>query len=522
MTYRHQLCHRLRPAHAAERVQAQTCGWVVALLVLGVALPAAAREPLELIPAESLLCWNGQALPGATPLAGDTPSALQTLVELGARLAGQPLDAGTRLLLRAGELCAVTIQYPHAFALIDVSAKPLDSDPAVKRVDQLRCVLVARPAQSGESLPTSRPANPFLRIIQKAVNDATDSAAATLVTRRAGSWSYQELRDRRLPEWSVIAWGYLDDCFVLTLGEDVWPLVARVANRDAPSLRDDAWYSDVRRARQDSALIEIFVAVQRAEQKLDPLVDERVSAFFRAWEGHPLERMHWSFGLDGQALFCLAHFRIEGETYARLYADPQAGDARLLATVPPGARYAIYQVPMARFFRRLCRSLLAIQGPKLRARIESVWLQVMTDSGLDAERDLLDHLGEHAVLHNYPQHPLRLPLAVTALVEIRHQPDRVARTIDSVCVGFQRALEEASADGRGPPPLALQREDDGVWYIRYGPLAGPAWLVTERFIVLSWSPQALREYMAGVRAVLRPCNAATAPAATSQRSVGSN
>jgi len=522
MTHPHQPAHRLHRTHAAARGPVPTCAWVTALLVLGVARPAAARDPLELVPAESLLCWNGQALPDTVPLAADGSSTVQTLLELGARLAGQPLDAGTRLLLRAVELCAVTIRYPHAFALIDVSAKPLDSDPAVKRVDQLRCVLVARPTRSGETLPTSRPADAFLRIIQKAVNDATDSAAATLVTRRVGSWAYQELRDRRLPEWSVIAWGYLDDCFVLTLGEDVWPLVARVATRDAPALGDDAWYTDVRRVRQDLTLIEIFVAVQRAAQKLDPLLDNRVSAFFHAWDGGPLERMHWSFGLDGRALFCLAHFRIGDETYARLYADPHAGEARLLAMVPPGARYAIYQVPIARFLRQLSTSLLAIQGPNLRARIESIWRQVMTDNDLDAERDLLDHLGEHAVLHNYPQHPLRLPLAVTAMLEIRHQPERVARTIDSLCRGFQMALDDAAAEGRGPPPIALQREDDGVWYLRYGPLAGPAWVVTDRFIVLSWSPQALREYMASVRDMLRPCNTATAPAVTSDRSVGSN
>jgi hypothetical protein len=46
------------------------------------------------------------------------------------------------------------------------------------------------------------------------------------------------------------------------------------------------------------------------------------------------------------------------------------------------------------------------------------------------------------------------------------------------------------------PSITLHREDDGLWYMQYGPIAGPAWVVTERFIVTSWSPRALREYLA--------------------------
>ena len=44
-----------------------------------------------------------------------------------------------------------------------------------------------------------------------------------------------------------------------------------------------------------------------------------------------------------------------------------------------------------------------------------------------------------------------------------------------------------------------------MWYLRFGldgpdwlGLAGPAWTVTDRFIILSWSPLALREYLAKV------------------------
>jgi len=44
----------------------------------------------------------------------------------------------------------------------------------------------------------------------------------------------------------------------------------------------------------------------------------------------------------------------------------------------------------------------------------------------------------------------------------------------------------------------LHRADDGVWNIQFGPFAGPAWTVTDRFIITSWSPTALRSYLSKV------------------------
>ncbi len=472
---------------------------LAAASVLILAAPARAREPIDLVPADSLLCWSGRPLPNAPAVAEDEPSTLQTLFELGTRLAGGSLQTGTQLFVRATEMFGLMIRYPHAVALIDVRAKPIDAESQAKRVDRLRCVLVVQnhaPTTSAATTSTSRPADPFLRVIQKAVNDATDSAAATLVTKRAGAWSYQELRDRRLPDWCVIAWGYIDDCFVLTLGEDVWPSIAAVAEGQTPALGRDPWFAAAREGRARKALVEIYVAVEEAKRRLDPLVDGHVSAFFDAWGTEPIERMHWALGLEGRALFCLAHFRSGDKTVKRLYADPDAHDPRLLSVVPSQARYAVYRLPMGRFLRQFFGGLMSIQGEKLRATVDRIWSQVQERGQFDVERDLLAHLGDHAVLHNDPPHPLRIPIAVTALIEIRDEPAVVRKTLDGVCTAFRDELDQAAAEGRGPPPITLHREDDGLWYMQYGPIAGPAWIVTERFLVTSWSPRALREYLA--------------------------
>jgi hypothetical protein len=430
----------------------------------------------------------------------DQPSTLQTLVEVGARIAGGPLDSGTQFSVRMAEMFGLTLHYPHAVALIDARAKPTTTDSTARRVDRLRFAMVVQVGDQTE---------PFLRIIQKAVNEQTNSGAATLVSQTAGRWSYQELRDQRLPDWAVIAWGQLDGHFVLTVGPGVWPTVAAVAAGDEPALTADPWYAVARAQRRRTAVVEIFVAAREIQQRLDPFVDGRASDFFRAWDAGNLRQAHWALGFEGRALYCVAHFRLAGSgqepedtTVRRVYADPDDRDPHLLAAVPADTRYAIFAVPVDRFLASFFRGLLALQGARARAKIERLWAETQAQRGFDAERGLLAHLGERILLHNDPPHPLHLPLALTTLIEIRDEPGTVNQTIEAICSAWRATLDEVVARGGAGPPFTLHQDDDGIWYLRYGltgrdwfGLAGPAWIVTERYIILSWSPLALREYL---------------------------
>jgi hypothetical protein len=184
--------------------------------------------------------------------------------------------------------------------------------------------------------------------------------------------------------------------------------------------------------------------------------------------------------------------------------------------VPPEAHYAVYQLPMGRFLDRFFSGLLSTLGEKPRTNIQRIWTDAQAKGNFNVERDLLAHLGDHVVLHNDPPHPLHIPIAVTALIEISDEPQPVRKTIDALCTAFVEALETANAEGHGPP-WTLHHDDDGVWYLQYGPVAGIAWTVTERFIVTSWSPHALREYLDKMGPVLQrrstsaPATVQTAP-----------
>lgn len=486
---------RLRPARYAVAIAAG---------LVGSAAVAPAREPLDLVPAETLLCWHGRPLPGSVPLS-EQPSAIQTLVELGTRIAGRSLDPKARLGLRTLELLGLTVRYPHALALIDARARPLEPGSDSRRVDRLRLALIVQTGPRARGSPDdpagAPPQEPFLRLIQKTVNEQVPAESArsggtTLVTREVAGWTCQELRDQRLPAWCVLAWGQIDECFVLTLGEGVWPAVAAVAGGQARALSQDSWYRAAREPRSREALIEILVAAHEIQQRLDPFVHGRASAFFQAWEAGRLEQACWALGYEDRALFCAARFRVGDQTVERVYADPRERRPDLIRTVPPEAHYAVFRLPVERFLHRFFAGLLAVQSAEARANIERVWAEIRAEHDLDADRDLLAHLGEHIVLHNDPPHPLRLPLAVTALIEIRDDPARVRRTLETICSAWRARIDAAAARAERPPDFTLQRDDDGIWYLRFGPLAGLAWTVTDRFIVSSWSPHALREYLA--------------------------
>jgi hypothetical protein len=442
-------------------------------------------EPLDLVPAESLLCWYGRPFPDTTPLSDDA-STFGTMLQLGTRLAGSSLDPQTKLYARIVEAFGLAIRYPHVRVLIDARAKPIDSERPGPRVDRLRFAAIVQAEGQDHA---------FKRVIQAAVNEQTDTQRATLSRKQAGTWSYQELWDRRLPDWSVVAWGEIGPYFVITVGQDVWPSIAAVASSAAPALSDVDWLDSVRGERGRHALIEIIVAAQDIRERLDPFVDGRATDFFRAWHAENLERAHWALGFEGPALYCVAHFMEEGHVRERVYADPSIRDPRLFAVIPETARYAIYRVVPQQVVPAFVSSLLATQGRDTREHAEKLWARIQAEQGFDAQRDILAHLGEHIVMHNDPPHPLRIPLAMTTLTEIRDEPQRVRQTIDAMCQAWQE-VQTARVEKTGMPNVpSLERDGDGIWYLQFGPLAGPAWVVTERFIITSWSPVALRGYL---------------------------
>jgi hypothetical protein len=503
------------------------------LLSLACLEPAAqAENPLDLVPADVLLCWKGEPYPDAAAAsqADQPPSALATLIDAGTRIAGTPLRPRQKFIVRLVEAFGAAVRQPFALTILDAEAKATD-DGEGKRVDKLQTALIIKTGGKNE---------PYLKIVQKAVNELTDQGQATLEKRRAERWSYDELRDKRLSE--SIAWGAIGDCFIVTYGPDVWPRIAAAAAGQAKSLSHDEWIESVRKdagtgasagrgaregipaeegARKDSRtsnsartsdsagttdshinessaaqepLIEVIVAARAIRERLDPFVDGRATRLFAALNSDDVERAYVALGFQGRALYCSAHYHERGRTIRRVYADPGIHDPHILAPIPADARYAIYRIALPQYMPKLFAGYYATRDEKDRLAAQQYWERIQAEAGFDGQKDILDHLGDTIILHNEPQHPLRLPLAFTSLIELRGDTKVFRERVERVLTGWQKYLEESEA-GDDAGWTHLERDDDGVWYLQYGPIAGLAWTFTDRYIVTSWSPAALRDYL---------------------------
>ncbi len=451
------------------------------------AIPPELREPLDLVPADSLLCWYARPFPDTQAPGAGTPSPLQTLITLGARLANPALDARARMWARGIDAFGLAIRFPHVFVLVDASAKAAPDNPEIKRGDRIRFAMIVRTGDQDAA---------FARVIQATINEQTDQAKARLEKKQAGRWSYMELQEQRLPEWCTIAWGRLDDYFVLTVGPEVWPTIAAVALGQEESLSRTPWLVESRAKRGRDALIEIIVRSEAIRDRLDPFVDNRASAFFDAWHSDKIERAHWALGFEGRALYCVGHFVEAGHTRTRLFADPDIRTPELLATIPDTARYAIYEISPARTIPSFFNGLLATRSEVERRNILRLWERIQAENAFDAQRDILSHLGDHIVMHNDPPHPLHLPLAMTTLTEIREQPQQVRDALDRLCEAWRAAQLKHQEETGGPVNAIVNRDNDGIWFLEFAPMvAGPAWTVTDRFLITSWSPAALRSYL---------------------------
>lgn len=449
-------------------------------------------NPLDLIPAESLAVWKGSPLPDeSSDRAGTGEGA--TFLELLRRVLGANLDARTKLTLRLYELVSVARGYHFAVACIDAAARSRRPDGGGTHADRLKLAFVV---DAGDD------PRPFLSIIARAIKELTDAGPATLEKKSAGRFEYQELYDNRLPAWCRVAWGRCGRFFVLTLGEEVWPQVAAVAEGEAPSIGTDGWVRAVRSETPNEPVVEIVAAASRIRRQLDPFVMNRATAFFEAWGCAELEQIYWAIGFRGEGLYCQTSVRDDGQTTTRRLADPEYRDAAAARTIPAGARFAVFRVDVADVLTRLVSSYYATQRPAEREQAARAWEQIQLDLGFDAQRDVLDRLGGTIVMHNVPAHPLRLPLMFTALYEIRGDGAATARTLERICRGWLAALERSAQAGENEAqgPTLLQRDGDGIWYLQLGPVAGLAWTFTDRYIITSWSPMALREYLAQVGA----------------------
>ena len=481
-------------------------GYVLpALIALAASTTWAAPKPItDLLPADSLVVYIARPdrYPSAPAPASQPASAASEVT--GASAIAQILAflSASGLVAEEGQAladAAVALpllgEFEHCIALLDVSCRvlrPASSQPdspdrdeadVSLRLDKLQCAIVFRTAGRQRAV---------LDQLNRIIGRYTNAEVANLHEQSVGDYKYQRLVDSRLPVWATWEWGRIDDFFVVCFGDGAFEAVAKAASKKSPRLSDSEWFRSASvKTDGDQALVQGYIALADLEKRLGEAASRRYARVLETLGAEKMSHDMWTIGLEGRALCWYRCFRRDDQDFLRRYSDPKVFSPEHRRIIPETAGYyAVIKLPTRWLVDNLPRAWVAARSDaETWARI---WQRLEEETGVDLDGNLINHLGQNVIVFDYPPHPLRIPFAVTIAFEIdSREPVQVA--VNALLTAWSRYLDDRAKRSAGSlVRVKVLHAQDGVWYLQAG-ILGPALKVTDRYVVLSWSPQALRE-----------------------------
>ncbi len=458
------------------------------LVAVGVAIAPASRVSAvppslaDVVPREAVAAYladadgEGQENSGAGSSLGLATFVIDQAHRLGL-LSG--LDAECRAWFDALASLSVVFEHPHALTLLDVRAAVLEDGG--HRLAELHAVLVLQ-THGKNSAVEGR--------IQHLLSTYTNSTESTLETEEREGGTVYTLRDRRMPDWAVLTWGAVGDRYVATIGEGSFKRAEEVLADRTRSLASDAWFQRAFNAAGGaSAAIAVYARPGRLYEGADDLFVRKVDRVRRAMLAQNVERGLWTMAFVDRAVVARGYLRNDGVDQLRpLTTHELAGvpEGRLIPEAATG--YALFDVEPQELCDTICEAYLAARSPETKQRLRGYWRDLQTKANVSISDDIIAHLGRGVAIHDSPRHPLRLPLAWTIVMPVAGDVAELRRNIDRLAGVWRSELAETGA-------VRLRKDADGIWYLFFG-INGPAVGITDRWLVASFSPEAVRQNMA--------------------------
>lgn len=474
-----------------------------AALPTGMAAAAPDRPITALIPADCLVAYSSKpyaeaaptSMPASNPVTGDAPprregSQLSHILAI-LNLSGMIPDEGQVFADIAARL-PLFGRYEHAAILMDVSSKVIRrpataNEPASEslRLNSLQCAAIFR---------TGPDRTDILEHLNQLIGRYTNKSVGTLTRETAHGLPYQRLADNRLIDWAIWEWGPIGDDYVICFGAGSFEKIAAVYAGKSPTLADDKWFKAAgKKVHAEAAHAQWFIALAKLEACLTDVAGSRYEKVIEALKADHMTHDLWAIGRRGRAMTWYRCFRRNGEDVLHVYSDPDNPSRAMRRIIPDAAKhYAIIQVPTRWLVDNLPRAWVAAQSDDHIRLLTAEWKRVEQVTGVNIGENLFEHLGENIVIFDYPPHPLDIPFALTIAIEINDRK-AVSEALDALLLRWGQYLDQR-ADRRGTRLVRLyvKHDPDGVWFLQAG-ILGPALKVTDKFVVISWSPQALRE-----------------------------
>lgn len=446
----------------------------------------------RLVPKDALTVYWGR-YDAAMAVANETVVRMLRWVELARQLKLIPKPYRTISDI-AGTLPLLG-KYDHAVALLDVSSRSLPGGGS--RLAMLEVAII---------LHTEGDNEPVVNRIRRLLSNYTDKQFGKInVIDHDGTKSYR-LADARLPGWATWHWGPVGDCYVIGIGPKAFEKVF-AAWRDADkSILADAWFTQARqRCQGPRAMIEWLVNYEAIRKRLEPVVKGRPENVMRALAGGDIQRGFATLRMDDRYLIVRMVNRFEGKDFFRVLSDPSNLPTERLSDVPADASCAIVKLDLAEWIGRVRDAYLASMIPSQATMWQGAFADLEERNNIRFKTHFFDRLGDHLIVHTWPRHPLDLPMTFTLMFEIDDEV-MVQDAVDVVMGAWQDLQRRATTrrattastneDGGGDSEdwfrFPIGREPDGMWYIQAG-LVRPAVAVAHGYLIVSWSPEAVRE-----------------------------
>ncbi len=509
-----------RTAHPAAAFALPLCHFftlrtsLFAAFLLLAPVAARAADVTDYVPADAMAVVAGRPLvhlaPATTSAATSQPESqgfLQQILFVAMQLKILPPEA--RTLGDIAGCMPLLGRYPYAFVLFDITAKPLPRGG--HRLAQMQAAMVFH---------TDGDHKPVIQRIRQLLAAYANDEVSRLETIPSGAGTRYRLIDSRLPDWAVIEWGAIGRQFVVSIGPGAFDRMLAVHDNNAPSLASDPWYAGAcGRAGVHRAFFECSASVGRMRARLSEVLGDLPARVLRSVGGEKLDRIVLLVGTQERAVTGHVVANAEGMDHHIVLSEPVPPGDPLAAMIPAGIRrYGFARQPVAVWFRGIRDAFLASQGDSTTDALSDKWAALEEQFGFSVERDFFGHLGNRLIVHDYPLHPLHIPLLWTYLIETDGDEEAVRRGVDGLFRAWQATMaKKAGTQPAGGLTPQIRRTQDGIWFIQLG-LAGPAVKVTPRWIIVGFSPEAVRQnlrYLPGAasRSAVEPPPVDTAPAA---------
>jgi hypothetical protein len=457
-------------------------------------------ELLQNIPQSAVLAYVSFSNGGLDETNGRLLTSLLTT----ASLTGV-FNANQQILADAVSGVVLIGKYPHAIFLLNAAAKKLGTGSYT--LDGLSVGVVVRADEEAREK--------FLAFIKQTLDHYFTADNASLVWAGEGKLRHQKLSSDIFPEWCCCEWGTVNETFIFTIGPRAYETVARTILTRKKTLNDETM---IQLANEHDNDIDrrMFFAYGDFEGlggQLRPTMGYDYDKILRACATENTNKVLLSAGFTDRA-FISKLYVYRGGVYqlGLLTGDFSPGDWRARAVPPQAGSYGVSYSIVTDAVRYVVDTYLASRNPVLREKLIQNYNRLAGEAGNDdVLKTVFAHMGPMVIIHDWPKHPLGVPLAKTMLVEhdgdsnLRANWEKTMTTWQAMLKQLNNPSEKGkfSSAWESLFNLQLDRTDSGIWFVHLGPLVLVAAGLDDNFLVLSYAVPAVQANMNYLKTVKR-------------------